>query len=266
MEHTRISSVVAGLLIIAAGVLLCLFNVGVLPQEIKHLIFSFPSLMIAIGFVAIFTRHKRVFGMVMILIGGFFLQKKLRMPELDFVYKNIWAILLISIGVLVLCKAMFGRFNHRCRSFGGYDNKDNTTHNDGFGCNRKRHAKYHYDKYKHNRNNAGYISRNYVFGGSHERFNSDNFKGGEINCVFGGTELDLSNAKLAEGVNYMEVNLVFGGVVIYVPADWKIEVGQSQFCGRFQDNRPKLEFEVDENRTLILDVNAVFGGGEIKCR
>ena len=84
--------------------------------------------------------------------------------------------------------------------------------------------------------------------------------------MFGGTELDLSNAKLAEGVNYMEVNLVFGGVVIYVPADWKIEVGQSQFCGRFQDNRPKLEFEVDENRTLILDVNAVFGGGEIKCR
>jgi len=32
------------------------------------------------------------------------------------------------------------------------------------------------------------------------------------------------------------------------------------------DNRPKPGFEVDENRVLIIVANAVFGGGEIKCR
>ena len=266
MKNRKLGTAVAGLLIMTAGVLLCLFNVGVLSRELKEVIFSWPSLLIAIGFVNVFVRHKRVFGTITILFGGFFLLKKLQMPELDFIYRNIWPILLIVVGVLVLCKAFFGRCRYRCHSSGEYGEKAEFRRFPDFSCNRGRHSHHHYEKYKHRRNDTGYIDRNYVFGGSHEKLDTDNFKGGEINCVFGGTELDLSNAKLAEGVNFLELNLVFGGIVLYVPTDWKVEVRQSQFFGGFKDNRPTPDFEVDEKRVLLLEVNAVFGGGEVKCR
>ncbi|MDR2563078.1 MAG: cell wall-active antibiotics response protein [Prevotellaceae bacterium] len=266
MKHIKISSVIAGLLIIAAGVLLCLFNIGALPYELKCVIFSWPSLLIAIGFVSIFSRYKRVSGTIMMLLGGFFLLRKLEMPAFDLIYRNVWPIILVIVGVLVLCKAFFGRARYRCHSFGEYgENKGFHLFSD-FSCKHKQDSHHHHKKHKYSRNNTCYIDRNYVFGGSHEKLDTDNFKGGEINCVFGGTELDLSNAKLSEGENYLEINLVFGGIVLYVPTDWKIELKQSHFCGGFKDNRPKPDFEVDEKRVLLLVVNAVFGGGEIKCK
>jgi len=43
-------------------------------------------------------------------------------------------------------------------------------------------------------------------------------------------------------------------------------VRQTQVFGQFVDNRPKPDFEIDEKRTLIIEANAVFGGGEIKCK
>ena len=92
------------------------------------------------------------------------------------------------------------------------------------------------------------------------------FKGGEINNVFGGMEFDLSEAQLAEGTNYLELNSVFGGIILYVPVDWKIEIRQTQVFGHFVDNRAKPGFEIDENRALVIEAHAVFGGGEIRSK
>ena len=120
--------------------------------------------------------------------------------------------------------------------------------------------------HEEHKNSKGYIERNYVFGGAREKLDMNDFRGGEINCVFGGLELDLTDAKLAEGVHYLEINNVFGGMVLYVPVDWKIEIRQTRFFGNFVDSRPKPNFTVDEKCVLLLEVNAVFGGGEIKVK
>ena len=252
-NRVKLSSIICGLLFLAAGVLLFAFNTGLLLPEYKRVVFSLPMLLAAIGFVIIFSRHSWFLGVILILIGGFFLLPKLDIEGLGFITQNGWAIGLIILGILVICNAIWRRrFNHCHKSWEWTEKKSYHGHRSSC-C----------GSYE---NGAGYIDRNCVFGGSKEKLNIKNFRGGDINSVFGGIELDLSEAQLAEGVHHLELNSVFGGIVLYVPVEWNIEVQQTQFFGNFVDNRPKPNFEVDEKRLLIIEANSVFGGGEIKCK
>ena len=253
-NRIKVSSVICGLLFLAAGVLMMAFNAEppLLDANYKNIVFSWPMLLAAIGFVFLFSRDKWLAGVILMLIGGFFLLPKLEIERLQFVTQNGWAIVLIIVGVLVIIRTVFGKhflFRTECH----WENKKHS-----HGCHSHR-GKYHRDE-------AGFIDRNCVFGGSKEKCDVKNFRGGDVNSVFGGIELDLSDAQLAEGTNYLELNSVFGGVVLYVPIEWNIEIRQTQVFGSFVDNRPKPGFEVDEKRTLIIEANVVFGGGEIKCK
>ena len=247
-NHKKISSIICGLLFLGAGVLLFAFNTGLLPIYFKPIIFSWRMLLVAIGFTLVFSRHSRIGGIILMFIGAFFLLPKLNIEGFHFVRQNLWALGLIIVGVIVICNTFWGR----CRNKEWFYCSENSTH--------------HYRRRKPRVEETGFIEMNRVFSGSKERIDFKNFKGGEINGVFGGLELDLSDAQLAEGTNYLELNSVFGGIILYVPIEWKIELRQTQVFGSFVDNRPKPGFEVDENRVLIIVANSVFGGGEIKCR
>ncbi len=257
----KIGSIIFGLLVVAAGVLLFAFNTGFLPDAYKSIVFSWQMLLIAMGFSFMFSRHKWFGGILLMLIGGFFLLPKLDIEGLDFVKQNGWAIALIVLGIIIIIKAFWVQ-------------KYLPWHNRELREKCERRKEQHAERMKNRgnrdrdsaRNESGYIDRNYVFGGADEKVEIRNFKGGEINCVFGGMELDLSGSQLAEGVHHLELNSVFGGIVLYVPADWNVEIRQTQVFGHFADNRPKIGFEVDEKSTLIIEASSVFGGGEIKCR
>ena len=257
MKRNRIkmSSIVCGLLFLAAGVLLFAFNAGVLPIVYKKVFFSWQMLLIALGFAFLFSRDKWGTGIILMVIGGFFIMPKLEPVGLVFLSNNYWAIGLVIVGIIILCSAIWKRSSWHCKPK-VYICTDTDT---------KRERVCHTNDWN-THNEAGYIDRNNVFGGSKEKLDFTNFKGGEINCVFGGIELDLSDAKLAEGVHRLELNSVFGGIVLFVPVDWNIEMQTTHVFGNFVDNRPKPGFEIDEKRTLIIEANAVFGGGEIKCK
>jgi len=249
------SSIIFGLLFLTAGVLLFAFNAGVLPLIYKKVFFSWQMALIALGFAFLFSRDKWIAGVILIFIGGFFI-----LPKLEFIIPfqigyfvgyNFWAIGLVFVGIVILCSAIWG--SSCCRRNPKVYYTDTK---------RERHCSSHH----YNLEEAGYIDRNNVFGGSKEKIDYTNFKGGEINSVFGGIELDFSGSKLAEGVHRLELNSVFGGIVLFVPVDWNIEMQTTHVFGNFVDNRPKPAFEVDEKRTLIIEANAVFGGGEIRCR
>ena len=251
----HVKSFVFALLVMAAGVLLFAFNMGALPVAYKGVVLSWQMLLIAIGFISFFSCRTWFCGFILVLLGGFFLLPKLDIPGLDFVRQNVWAIILTLAGIVILCKLLFFRncfwSNARCHTHFSSGNKSDDN----------------WKVYSSNETyKSGYIDRNCVFGGDKEKWDVKNFKGGEVNSVFGGIELDLSMAQLAEGVHHLELNSVFGGIVLYVPVDWKIEINKTQVFGAFTDNRPKPNFEVDENRVLIIEANAVFGGGEIKCK
>ena len=245
----KVSSVICGLLFLAAGALLFAFNSGYLLPEYKSVVFSWPMLSVAIGFVFLFSRDKWLAGIILMLVGGFFLLPKLHIERLEFITQNGWAIALIIVGFIVIYKTIFGKhFFYRTE----------------WHCSNK---EWHSNDRKQHHDKSGHIDYNCVFTGGKKKLDTKNFRGGEINNVFGGMELDLTDAQMAEGVHFLEINSVFGGIVLYLPIEWNVEIRQSsQVFGSFVDNRPKPGFEVDEKRTLIIEANAVFGGGEIKCK
>ncbi len=65
--------VILGAVIIVAGLLLLLVNMGFLPYAIQHIIFSWQMLLIGIGIVSFFSSESRTPGTILILIGGIFI-------------------------------------------------------------------------------------------------------------------------------------------------------------------------------------------------
>ncbi|MDR0687120.1 MAG: cell wall-active antibiotics response protein [Prevotellaceae bacterium] len=281
-----IRSLIAGLLFIAAGVLLLMFDSSVLPAAYKPIIFSWQTLVCITGLIFLASR-KLLTGLLLIFTGGLFILPELNIESLSFLKSNIWAVVAICVGVALMFHPAW-----RSRRFDKWKNRAERIRN----LSEEQRSEF-FDRYRrlhhrsscryercvckqakpfHSHNGAAawkssiscseYVEYSTVFGGVHEKVGIKNFRGGEISCIFGGAEIDFSEAQLAEGAHTLEVNSVFGGVVLYVPIDWYIEVRQSQLFGNFVDNRPKPTFEVDEKRMLILEVTAVFGGGEIKLK
>ena len=250
MKHhgLKISTVVTGLIVIAAGVLLFLFNAEILNPVYKPVIFSWQMLLIALGFNGLFSRHCWFGSIILMMAGGFFLLQKLDIPGMAFVTQNGWTILLIFVGLIILFHAIFRRNYFHC-----YSKMDE-------------HNRCGSGKWGSHKNEAGYLDLNYVFSGTKEKLDMKVFRGGDVNCVFGGVELDFYDCQLAEGISTLEINTVFGGTVLYIPMDWNIEIHRNQVFGGFDDNRPKTGFEIDKSRTLIIQASSVFGGGEIKCK
>ncbi len=104
-----------------------------------------------------------------------------------------------------------------------------------------------------------------IFSGGERQIVTENFKGGKITSIFGGSEIDLTQAKLAPGVSELEIACIFGGTTIIVPTDWNIKVEVVPVLGGFGDERKlNLGRAVDTSRQLIIKGAVVFGGGEIK--
>jgi predicted membrane protein len=250
MKHhgLKISAIVTGLLVIAAGVLLFLFNTGILNPACRPVVFSWQMLLIALGFNGLFSRHSWFGSLILMMVGGFFLLPKLDIPGRVFLTGNMWTILLVFAGLLILFHAIFRR-NYFC-------------------CHSKieRKVRNRSNEWSKHKGEAGYLDLNYVFSGTKERLDMEIFRGGDVNCVFGGVELDFYDCRLAEGISTLEVNTVFGGTVLYIPKEWNVEVRRNQVFGGFDDHRPKPDFEIDKSRTLIIQASSVFGGGEIKCK
>ncbi|MEI7662807.1 MAG: DUF5668 domain-containing protein, partial [Bacteroidota bacterium] len=175
-----------GVIIIVAGIFLLIDKTGFLPFELQHILFSWPMLLIAIGFVSFFSSESRTPGTILIVIGGIFLLS--RIFELSFNVMHLgWPLILIAIGVLILFRRSPGSMMDW-----RFPNRSNQNLDDG------------------------YIHEENIFSGGKQRVIHQVFRGGHINCIFGGAEVDLTQATLAEGVSELEVNTIFGGVTLIV--------------------------------------------------
>jgi predicted membrane protein len=103
-------------------------------------------------------------------------------------------------------------------------------------------------------------------GGSELDYTSKSLKGGEIVSVWGGYQIDFSDADM-EG-DSMELNLfcVMGGVEIKVPSNWDVNnSGAVCIMGGFSNKTKCLAEELElPRKTLIIKGFALMGGGEIR--
>lgn len=234
------SKIVIGSILIFLGFLWLSKNFMIFPFEIHNIIFSFPAILLFIGVIILINSRNNIVGYIFIAIGGYKLLKdKFHIP-LD-IFNDFWPIILILIGVYILLKSKESKKK--------VDTPD---------------KKFDFEQ------NAEYLTNDYIdetciLSGSDKVISSANFKGGKITTIFGGMDINLRDAKLAEGINTLEVLTLFGGTDIFVPKDWNIVIKVTSIFGAFDDERIRYVNEPqDSNRTLVIRGFVLFGGGDIK--
>ncbi len=108
-----------------------------------------------------------------------------------------------------------------------------------------------------------------LFGGCQRRITTQDFKGGNVTTIFGGAEIDLRGAAIADDQAELILNAFFGGCEIRVPDTWEIIArGQGIFGGYVDSTRdrnvPPEVLAGAPRKILVLRGAAVFGGVEIK--
>lgn len=221
------------ILLITAGVILLLNSFNIIPDNISHIIISWPMFLIALGVFG-FTKERRNFGnLVLITVGVFFLVP--RMWDINNYASTFWPIILILLGILLITKysSMKNRVNNISKSA--------------------------------NQGSDDLIDDVSIFGGGERIYTTQNFQGGKITAIFGGSEIDLSRAKLAPGTNVLDVTFIFGGSNIIVPQNWRIQMETTSIFGSISDKRRVIDISsFEKDTTLIIKGSAIFGGSEIK--
>jgi predicted membrane protein len=221
-----------GLLVITIGVVIFLNQFDVFPPRLADVLISWQMLLIAIGIYNLLYTQSRLFGVLLIVVGGFFILPEIFFISLDF-RKVFWPVILILIGLFILFKSgVFGKSNLPKPVEAG---------------------------------DMEYIDEVNIFSGSEKRIAIKNFRGGKITSIFGGSEIDLSGSDLADGTNIIEVFYLFGGSTIKVPNSWAVTNKVTAILGGFSDKRDTVvETTPEFKKNLTIRGFVMFGGGEIK--
>ncbi len=220
-----------GLILILMGGLYLLETLNLISLNIPHIIFSFPFILFIIGIIILINSRNKFVGALLTIIGALTLAPRI-FPNIHYDGDIVWPVILIAIGLMIIFKRRSFYIPHK-NFFGKTIDKD-------------------------------FIEDVAVFGGGHKIIQSDNFKGGNITAIFGGSEIDLSQCKLAEGDNVIDVMLLFGGTTIILPKDWDVRLNVTPIFGGFSQKRRNMPAVSDSTRTLIIKGVAIFGGGDIK--
>jgi predicted membrane protein len=101
-----------------------------------------------------------------------------------------------------------------------------------------------------------------VFGGSHRKMVTKNFRGGDSTTFMGGTEIDFSQADI-NGTAVLDVTQIMGATKIIVPSNWEVRSEISAIFAGFEDKRPQ-PVAINPDKVLILKGASVFGGIELR--
>ncbi len=102
-----------------------------------------------------------------------------------------------------------------------------------------------------------------VFSSVNKKIETNEFKGGKVDVVFGGGEIDLRKAKIVKGETVdLEINAVFGGVKVIVPENWTVNSNVTGVFGGFENETTHPASGKEQGR-LNLKGAAVFGGGSV---
>jgi predicted membrane protein len=231
----RHSTLIAGLLIIAFGVLLLLDQEGIVP--VTHVLRFWPLILIVPGLVKLFqgrTTEERVFGTALVFFGLLFLFSALGFRHFEF--SHLWPLIIIAAGAWILYSPP--KIMHKpVVLFKGLTADQS----------------------------QGEINSVNVLGGGESRITSRNFRGGKLVAVFGGFKLDMSEAEIEGEEAVIDLVAFFGGGEFIIPRTWEVSVRGTGLFGGHGDETRHLPPEPGKPRkTLIIRGSWMFGGFNIK--
>ncbi|MCF8368460.1 MAG: cell wall-active antibiotics response protein [Bacteroidales bacterium] len=221
-----------GILIILIGFVVLLHQMNMIPAWLDNILISWQMLLIVIGAYNLISVQSRIFGYILISVGGFFLLPEIFILPNNF-QRNFWPLILIIVGLFIL-------FKHGLRPNKIPD----------FNVSESDHV---------------VIDEFNLFSGSDKRLTIKGFRGGRITSIFGGSELDFTDCELSSDTNVLDVFYLFGGSAIRVPSDWNVVNKVTAILGGFSDKRKIQATNTNvPEKTLIIQGFVMFGGGEIK--
>lgn len=236
--HSKHSRVWTGIFILMIGIAALLRTT--FPEYFDWL-FTWEMLLIAIGlFIGVRHNFRGIAWFILILIGGIFITNRYYHP---FTFRYIWPLVLITAGLFIIMKPrnrwrtdmekkIDDQTDPRAASDMGYSKED-------------------------------FVEATSVFGGAKKIIISKNFKGGDIVNIFGGTELDLSQADI-NGIATIDLTTIFGGTKLLIPSNWSVKSEAVTIFGGIEDKRRIQAVTEAPQKTLLLRGTVIFGGIDIK--
>ncbi len=231
----RSGHVLGGMIIVAVGSILLARQVGV---DLPFYLFTWPMILIVLG-IYIGARHnfRNPGWLIPVGIGSAFLLDRI-VPDIEFA-KFIWPVLIICFGIAMMLRS---RWRNRDNVFKRWEREASTL----------------------DHSQEGFFESVIIFGENKKQILSKDFRGGESVCVFGGVEINLTQADINGRVS-LELVQVFGGTKLIVPAHWKIETEEMvSIFGGLNDKRQLQNTTPDQSKVLVLKGTSIFGGIDIK--
>ncbi len=223
---------VFGGLLVLAGAIIMLGNFDFININLSYYIFNWKSFLIYLGLYFLATRPNKNTAYVLIGLGILFWFPSLlgQNVQLGDVF---WPLILIGIGYLLITR----QHNSFRRAHTGENPGDEKV--------------------------SGYLDHLSLFGGSVKIVQSNNFKGGNITAIFGGSEFDLTHVEMESDTAVIDVFALFGGTKFIVPEGWKVQSDAVPIFGGFTDKR-RTNLSNAGEKLLIIKGMIIMGGVEVK--
>ena len=210
-------------------------------------------ILIIIGLlIGIKNRFQSVGWLILVMVGTFFMVEDI--PGFYDMRYYALPVGLIIVGVFLVYRAAMSR--------SGSDAVKDRRYVGGPGNTAKATEIFSEQDQRNTGGGEDYIDLTTVFGSIKKKIFSKSFKGGQTTNIFGGTDIDLTQADI-EGRIAIDIVQVFGGVKLLVPANWEVKPELTSIFGGIEDKRPAPTQPTNGQKTLVISGTSLFGGIEI---
>jgi len=250
-----------------AGIILLIVGLVLLVHQLDFFFFpgwliSWPMGLIAIGVYTGAKHHFRNSGwLIMVLIGVIWLSNE-AFPHYD-AGKITWPLCIIIFGLWMILRRGNRWDKHKAEwekwqqsQTQAPPSTDPNSPNDANQANQ-----WDFSSNKHSYGDD-YLDAVSVFGGVKKTILAKDFKGGEIVNIFGGAELDLTQADI-NGRIVLDITQIFGGTKIVVPSNWQVVSDIAAVFASVDDKRIRST-AIGNEKILVLKGVSIFAGIDIR--
>ncbi len=240
--------IVIGLVVVAAGVVLLLENLGFGIEIRIWDYWPVPIILIGIGKILQPKGSRQIYwGVLLMGIGTLFQLNNLGI--IDFRFDDLWPIIIILVGIAILRGSLFKK-----ATFCVTDDGRNKWKSDSWcKC------------FSSKKQPAGndHIDITTILGGGDYNISSKQFKGGEVTAIMGGCDLDFSKAEIAGDKErvVIDTTVIMGAIEMRVPPGWQVVVQSEPILGAVEDRTVSPK---EPGKKIVIKGSVIMGAIEIK--
>lgn len=235
--HASVKYLIA-FLFIACGGLLWARNMQWITDPVYDLLVSWQAVVAVTGIYSLVRRHF-IFGLILLGISAYYLNDQFSVLCGMDIQAFILPAILILIGIIIV----FSRGGNKCKRH-------------GYGRGPEEFKTMNYTSAD------GFLRLENTFSGVRQVMLDEMLKGGSIQNRFGGSIIDMRRTDIPVGETQLDVDCKFGGIELYVPADWTIKCLCSTFMGGYEDKR--WERKENPQKVLVIRGSLSWSGLVIK--